>query len=56
MYLGWETKCDQIFNVHEVQDDQKVKLASLEFLDYTMQWWHKLVMDIGLNKRPPVVS
>ena len=21
-----------------------------------MQWWHKLVMDIGLNKRPPVVS
>ena len=28
--------------VHEVQDDQKVKLASLKFLDYAMQWWHKL--------------
>ena len=56
VYLGWEAKCEQIFNVHEVQDDQKVKLASLEFLDYAMQWWHKLVMDIGLNKRPPVVS
>jgi len=42
--------------VHEVQDDQKIKLASLEFLDYAMQWWHKIVMDIGLNKRPTVVS
>jgi len=42
VYLGWEAKVEQIFNVHEVQDDQKVKLASLEFLDYAMQWWHKL--------------
>jgi len=29
VYLGWEAKVEQIFNVHEVQDDQKVKLASL---------------------------
>jgi len=55
IYLGWEAKVDQIFNVHEVQEDQKVKLASLEFLDYAMQWWHKTVMDIRLNKRPVVV-
>jgi len=41
--------------VHEVQDDQKVKLSSLEFLDYAMQWWHKTLMDIGLNKRSIVV-
>jgi len=25
--LVWEAKVEQIFNVHEVQDDQKVKLA-----------------------------
>jgi len=25
IYLGWEAKVEQIFNVHEVQDDQKVK-------------------------------
>jgi len=56
VYLEWEAKCEQIFMVHEVQDDQKVKLASLEFLDYAMQWWHKIVMDIGLNKRPTMVS
>jgi len=42
--------------VHELQDDQKVKSASLEFLDYVKQWWHKTIMDIGLNKRPVVVS
>ena len=56
IYLGWEDKVKQIFNVHELQVDQKVKLASLEFLDYAMQWWHKTVMDIGLNKRSVVVS
>jgi len=36
VYLGWEAKVEQIFNVHEVQDFQKIKLASLEFLDYSM--------------------
>jgi len=51
LYLGWEAKVEKIFNVHEVQEDQKVKLVSLEFLDYVMQWWDKTVMDIGLNKR-----
>jgi len=51
LYLGWEAKVEQNFNVYEVEEDQKVKLASLEFLDYAMQWWHQIVMDIGLNKR-----
>ena len=56
VYFGWEAKVDQIFHVHEVLDGQRVRLASLEFMDYAMQWWHKTLMDIGLNKRPPVVS
>jgi len=38
VYLGWEDKVEQIFNVYEVQEDQNVKLASLKFLDYAMQW------------------
>jgi len=37
IYLGWEAKVEQIFNVHEVQEDQKLKLTSLKFLDYAMQ-------------------
>ena len=56
VYLGWKAKVEHIFNVHEVQENQKVNLASLEFLDYAMQWRHKIVMDIGLNKRPTMVS
>jgi len=46
VYLGWEAKVEQIFHVHEVLEDQRVTLASLEFLDYVMQWWHKTLMDI----------
>jgi len=36
VYLGWEAKVEQCFNVYEVQDDQKLRLASLEFLYYAM--------------------
>jgi len=55
-YLGWEAKVEQIFKAYEVEEDQKVRLASLEFVDYSKQWWHQTIMDIGLNKRPVVVS
>jgi len=56
VYLGWEAKVEQIFSLYDVDDRQWVKLASLEFEDYAMQWWHKIVMDIGLNKRANMVS
>ena len=56
LYLEWEAKCEQIFNTYEVEEDQKVKIATLEFVDYAMKWWHSLVTDVCYNKRPPVVS
>jgi len=56
VYLGWEAKVEQIFNVYEIEEDQKFRLVSLEFSDYAMQWWHQTVMDIVLNKKPIVVS
>jgi len=56
LYLEWEAKCEQIFKAYEVDEDHKVKITSLEFIDYAMKWWHSIVMDIGYNKRPPVVS
>ena len=46
VYLDWEVKCEQIFDVYEVKEDQKVKMASLEFIDYAMKWWHSVVKDI----------
>jgi len=36
LYLGWEAKLEQIFNIYDVDEDQRVKLASLEFEDYAM--------------------
>ncbi|XP_068476952.1 uncharacterized protein [Phaseolus vulgaris] len=56
VYLDWEAKCEQIFNTYEVEEDQKVKIATLEFVDYAMKWWHSYVTNICYNKRPPVVS
>jgi len=56
VYLDWEAKCEQIFDVHEVQEDQKVKITSLEFIDYAMKWWHCVVKDIIYNKSPHVDS
>jgi len=56
LYLDWEVKVEHFFHVYKVTEDQKVRLASLDFLDYANQWWHKIVMDIGLNKRRIVVS
>ena len=29
LYLEWEAKCEQIFKAYEVDEDQKVKIASL---------------------------
>jgi len=42
--------------VYKVTEDQKVRLASLVFLDYATQCWQQIVLGIGLNKRPVVVS
>ena len=56
VHLDWKAICEQIFKAYGVYEDQKVKIASLEFLDFVKKWWHNIVMDIGYNKRPPVVS
>ncbi|XP_068466340.1 uncharacterized protein [Phaseolus vulgaris] len=56
LYLECEAKVEHLFNVYKVTEDQKLRLASLVFLDYANQWWEQTVMDIRLNKRPIVVS
>ena len=45
-----------IFEIHEIQDEHKLKLATLEFSDYAMKWWHGIVKDIIYHKGPPVDS
>jgi len=38
LYLEWEAKVEHLFNVYKVTEDQKVRLTSLVFLDYVIQW------------------
>jgi len=56
VYQGWEPKVGQIFDVYQIDENHCVKLASLPLEDYVLDWWHKTIMDIGLNKRLIVVS
>jgi len=53
VYLDLEVQCEQFFLAYEVNDDQKVKIASLEFIDYAMQWWHRLVMALYTTRDLP---
>ena len=32
LYLEWEAKCEQTFKAYEVEEDQKVKIVSLEVM------------------------
>ena len=55
IYLEWEQKVDQIFNIHLVSDLEQVYLVILEFEDYAMTWWHQLCMD-NINQEPLAAS
>ena len=41
-YLEWEEQCDQIFRVHNLSDQRRVNLASIEFSGYALTWWNQI--------------
>jgi hypothetical protein len=41
-YLDWEEQCDQIFRVHNLSDQRRVSLASVEFYGYALTWWNQI--------------
>ena len=43
-YLNWEKKVEMIFDIHRYSEEKKVKLAVVEFTDYAMVWWERLVV------------
>jgi len=55
LYIEWEQKVDQIFNIHLISDQEQVDLVILEFEDYAMTWWHQMCMD-NINQEPPAAS
>jgi hypothetical protein len=44
-YLDWEKKLEIIFDIHKYSKEKKVKLAVVEFTDYAMVWWERLVVE-----------
>jgi hypothetical protein len=41
-YLVWEEQCDQIFRVHNLSDQRRVSLASVERYGYALTWWNQI--------------
>jgi len=48
-YLDWEKKVEMIFDIHRYSEEKKVKLAVVEFTDYAMVWWERLVIKRSRN-------
>jgi len=44
-YLDWKKKLEIIFDIHKYSKEKKVKLAVVEFTDYAMVWWERLVVE-----------
>ncbi|XP_071916198.1 uncharacterized protein [Coffea arabica] len=40
-YLEWEQRIEMVFECQDYTDDQKVKLATLDFTDYAIVWWEQ---------------
>ena len=40
-YLEWEKRIEMVFDCQNYSEDQKVKLAAVEFTDYAIGWWDK---------------
>jgi hypothetical protein len=41
-YLEWVEQCDQNFRVHNLSDQRRVNLASVEFSGYALTWWNQV--------------
>lgn len=41
-YLEWEEQYDQIFRVHNLSNQRRVNLASVEFSGYALTWWNQI--------------
>ena len=41
-YLEWKRKIELVFECNNYSEEQKVKLAAVEFTDYASAWWDQL--------------
>jgi hypothetical protein len=43
-----------IFDIYRYSEEKKVKLIVLEFTDYAMVWWERLVVERKRNRERPI--
>ncbi|XP_071924869.1 uncharacterized protein [Coffea arabica] len=55
-YLEWESKVEIIFACQNCTDEQKVKLAVIEFSEYVVVWWDQLTSSRRRSRLPEVMS
>ena len=53
-YLEWERKIEMIFQCYNYKDEQKVKLAAVEFTDYASVWQDQLRLSRRKNREQTV--
>lgn len=52
-YLDWELKVEHCFTCHHYSEAQKVRVATLEFTDYTLHWLDRQVKERRHYGEPP---
>jgi len=53
-YLEWERNVEMIFVIHRYSEEKKVKLVVVEFTDYVIVWWERLVVERKRNRERPI--
>ncbi|GKE19941.1 hypothetical protein Tco_1431453 [Tanacetum coccineum] len=52
---GWMYKCEQLFRVDNVPNEQKVPLISIHLTDITLMWHRRFMRLLGSNIMPQLV-
>ncbi|XP_027156203.1 uncharacterized protein LOC113756972, partial [Coffea eugenioides] len=53
-YLEWEKRIELVFDCNTYSEEQKVKLAVVEFTDYAVVWWDQLSTSRRRSREPTI--
>ena len=55
-YFDWEKKVELIFDCYNYSEEKKVKIAVIEFTNYTIIWWDQLVTNRRRYRERPIIT
>ncbi|RDY09354.1 hypothetical protein CR513_06270, partial [Mucuna pruriens] len=55
-YLDWDIKVEKLFECHDIKENSKVKLVTLEFSGYALAWWYQIMYDVRRIRKSPCDS